>query len=84
MAKWVAGTYRTDGHATSWLKIKNPEDTQIRDCHELFDAPGVRRSQRSGRQGRRNRGLRKAEQVVFWRTVFVCAPTRRGDGLFDE
>jgi hypothetical protein len=32
------GTYRTDGRATSWLKIKNPNYTQLRDRHELFAA----------------------------------------------
>ena len=32
------GTYRTDGRATSWLKIRNREYTQMRDRHELFAA----------------------------------------------
>jgi bifunctional non-homologous end joining protein LigD len=27
VAKWVKGTYRTDGRATSWLKIKNTDYT---------------------------------------------------------
>jgi bifunctional non-homologous end joining protein LigD len=36
VAKWARGTYRTDGRATSWLKIKNSEYSQIRDRHELF------------------------------------------------
>ena len=36
VAKWGAGTYRTDGRSTSWLKIKNPDYTQMRDRHELF------------------------------------------------
>lgn len=36
VAKWAKGTYRTDGRATSWLKIKNPDYTQMRDRHELF------------------------------------------------
>ena len=35
-AKWASGTYRTDGRATSWLKIKNREYSQTRDRHELF------------------------------------------------
>ena len=51
VAKWATGTYQTDGRRTSWLKIKNPEYTQIRDRHELFEhrhprvalAPKVRR-----------------------------------------
>jgi hypothetical protein len=34
--KWGQGTYRTDGRATSWLKIKNPHYSQMRDRHELF------------------------------------------------
>ena len=36
MAKWSQGIYRTDGRATSWLNIKNPASTQMRDRHELF------------------------------------------------
>jgi ATP-dependent DNA ligase len=38
VAKWGPGTYRIDGRATSWLKIKNPGYTQMRDRHELFAA----------------------------------------------
>ena len=30
VAKWSRGTYRTEGRATSWLKIKNREYTQMR------------------------------------------------------
>jgi bifunctional non-homologous end joining protein LigD len=41
VAKWSQGTYRTDGRATSWLKIKNPTYTQMRDRHELFAARHV-------------------------------------------
>ena len=36
VAKWAEGSYRTDGRATSWLKIKNPDYTQVIDRHELF------------------------------------------------
>jgi bifunctional non-homologous end joining protein LigD len=36
VGKWATGTYRTDGRATSWLKIKNPDYSQMRDRHELF------------------------------------------------
>ena len=36
VAKWACGTYRTDGRATSWLKIKNRDYTRMRDRHELF------------------------------------------------
>jgi bifunctional non-homologous end joining protein LigD len=38
VAKWAHGTYRTDGRATSWVKVKHPEYTQMRDRHELFAA----------------------------------------------
>ena len=38
VAKWAHGTYRTDGRATSWLKIKHRGYTQMRDRHELFAA----------------------------------------------
>jgi ATP-dependent DNA ligase len=47
VAKYARGTYRTDGRATSWLKIKNPQYTQMRDRHELLAARGV-----YGRRGR--------------------------------
>ena len=40
VGKWRCGTYRTDGRATSWLKIKNREYTQMRHRHELFAARG--------------------------------------------
>jgi ATP-dependent DNA ligase len=29
VAKWSRGTYQTDARATSWLKIKNPEYSQM-------------------------------------------------------
>jgi bifunctional non-homologous end joining protein LigD len=38
IAKWVTGRYQTDGRSTSWLKIKNPHYTQMRDRRELFEA----------------------------------------------
>jgi bifunctional non-homologous end joining protein LigD len=38
VGKWVEGTYQTDGRGTSWLKIKNPEYSQMAECRELFDA----------------------------------------------
>jgi bifunctional non-homologous end joining protein LigD len=37
VAKWGAGRYHTDGRTTSWLKIKNPDYTQIAGRHELFE-----------------------------------------------
>jgi bifunctional non-homologous end joining protein LigD len=36
VAKWERGTYQTDMSRTSWLKIKNPEYSQMVDRHELF------------------------------------------------
>jgi len=48
VGKWVHGTYRTDGRATSWVKLKHPGYTQIRDRHELFNT----------RHGRHRRSLR--------------------------
>jgi ATP-dependent DNA ligase len=53
VAKWNRGTYRTDGRATSWLKIKNLEYSQMRDRHELF----------AGRQG--GRGPRKTTRTTL-------------------
>jgi len=35
VAKWSQRTYRTDGRATWWLKIKNPDYTQMHDRYEL-------------------------------------------------
>lgn len=37
VGKWVHGTYHSDGRATSWLKVKNPEYSQTEGRHELFD-----------------------------------------------
>jgi bifunctional non-homologous end joining protein LigD len=37
VAKWKFGTYRVDGAQTSWLKIKNPTDSQAENRHELFE-----------------------------------------------
>ena len=41
VGKWTRGTYQTDGRRTSWLKIKNPTYTQMRDRRELFAARGT-------------------------------------------
>lgn len=38
VAKWARGTYQTDGRSTSWLKVKNPEYSQIEGRRELFEA----------------------------------------------
>jgi bifunctional non-homologous end joining protein LigD len=48
VGKWAHGTYQTDGRSTSWLKIKNPEYSQIRDRHELFLAGQHERLRRRG------------------------------------
>ena len=49
VAKWARGRYRTDGGGTSWLKIKNPEYTQMSGRHELFDRRTVEGVRRTGR-----------------------------------
>jgi ATP-dependent DNA ligase len=36
VGKWASGTYRTDGRATSWVKLKNRDYSQMTDRHELF------------------------------------------------
>ena len=36
VAKCARGTYQCDGRGTSWLKVKNPEYSQIQGRHELF------------------------------------------------
>jgi len=41
VGKWAHGTYQTDGRRTSWVKIKNPKYTQIRDRHELFQCGSI-------------------------------------------
>ena len=38
VAKWARGSYHADGRSTSWLKIKNPHYTHMRDRHQLFSA----------------------------------------------
>jgi bifunctional non-homologous end joining protein LigD len=37
VAKWARGTYQKATRSTSWLKIKNPHYTQMRDRHEFFE-----------------------------------------------
>ena len=41
VAKWARGTYQCDGRGTSWLKIKNPEYSQMEGRHELFEASAL-------------------------------------------
>jgi hypothetical protein len=38
VAKWTQGRYERDGVSTSWIKIKNPEYSQIVGRRELFEA----------------------------------------------
>jgi bifunctional non-homologous end joining protein LigD len=42
VGKWACGMYQSDPRGTSWLKIKNPEYSQVEGRHELFDARGER------------------------------------------
>ena len=37
VAKWAHGCYQT-GDGTSWLKIKNPDYSQMEGRHELFES----------------------------------------------
>jgi len=37
VAKWAPGTYQCDGRGTSWLKIKNPQYSQMEGRRELFE-----------------------------------------------
>ena len=37
VGKWGSGLYRTDGTTTSWVKIKNPDYSQMEGRYELFD-----------------------------------------------
>jgi bifunctional non-homologous end joining protein LigD len=37
VAKWAHGTYQAEGRGTSWLKIKNPEYSQMAGRRELFE-----------------------------------------------
>jgi bifunctional non-homologous end joining protein LigD len=52
VAKWAHGRYHLDGVQTSWIKIKNPEYSQMAGRHEVFEQ---RRDARHG-QHRRGRG----------------------------
>jgi len=37
VGKWADGSYLSDPHTTSWVKIKNPSYSQMEGRHELFD-----------------------------------------------
>jgi bifunctional non-homologous end joining protein LigD len=47
VAKWARGCYETDGRSTSWLKVKNPDYSQMIGRREVFEA---RRDERQGRR----------------------------------
>ena len=55
VGKWANGTYRTDGRATSWVKVTYAEYSQMRDRHELFELRQLesRRARASSRPDRR-------------------------------
>jgi hypothetical protein len=36
VAKWKRGRYHTDGQTTSWLKIRNPEYSQMEGRHDVL------------------------------------------------
>ena len=42
VGKWSQGTYWTSGGQTSWVKIKNPNYSQVEGRAELFDQRGAR------------------------------------------
>jgi bifunctional non-homologous end joining protein LigD len=46
VGKGAHGTYETTARRTSWLKLKNPHYSQIRDRHELFASRRPRRHYR--------------------------------------
>jgi ATP-dependent DNA ligase len=37
VAKWQDGPYETDGHSTSWVKVRNREYSQMTDRREFFE-----------------------------------------------
>jgi bifunctional non-homologous end joining protein LigD len=47
VGKWAPGTYQCDRRSTSWLKIKNPNYSQMRDRHELFKPRALRPQKRA-------------------------------------
>jgi bifunctional non-homologous end joining protein LigD len=50
VGKWRFGRYCSDGRTTSWVKVKNPDYSQMEGRHELFDArAGRRQRQRAQR-----------------------------------
>jgi hypothetical protein len=64
----VGGTYRTDGRATSWLKVKNLDYTQVVDRHELF-------ADRQRHEGR-SRSMANRVDLVQRRLACACLQPR--------
>jgi bifunctional non-homologous end joining protein LigD len=46
VAKWAHGSYQCDGRSTSWLKIKNPQYSQLEGRREMFEARRDRHQQK--------------------------------------
>jgi ATP-dependent DNA ligase len=62
VAKWARGRYETDGCSTSWLKIKNPDYSQMVGRRAVFES---RRDQRQrSRPDRRAPILRLGNVIV--------------------
>jgi hypothetical protein len=70
VGKWARGSYRTDGRATSWLKIKNRDYTQMVDRHELF-------ANRHRHEGRGRSLPSRPDLVLCWPGRLL--PVRGGD-----
>lgn len=49
VGKWAAGTYRSDGASTSWLKVKNSSYSQIEGRTEFFEPTQRQRRQHARR-----------------------------------
>jgi len=50
VAKWRRGPYHSDGVQTSWLKLKNPEYSQMTGRRELFERRSNRITHRRARR----------------------------------
>src|SRR4029453_8925196 len=70
VAKWAHGNYKGDGTGTSWMKIKNPEYSQMHGRRDLFDARQRRAPRRRARRAPelRLRWLGRGRLLVARRT----------------
>jgi ATP-dependent DNA ligase len=50
VGKWRLGRYCGDGRTTSWVKVKNPDYSQMEGRHELFEGRAGRRQRRSAQR----------------------------------